>query len=557
MQAMIVIRRARRVMRGRDHGFVAIITALLAITLLGLAAIAVDISRWYVEGARLQNAVDAAALAGAPSLPGKPDEASAAAREFAEKNGFTIDGVDVTYEDGPGSRPSQLRVTMSSSVSNAFGAALGVPTTRITRTAVAEYAGPAPMGSPCNVFGREDMPSFGAAGQDSVGSDNCSSAGTYWANISGSNVNKARGDGYAAGWCTKPDDGRGIDACDRIDPSGANPGTNLDYTSEGYVYMVRAKRSGILNLQGYDIGWVATGDNCTEGNLVGVTNRNPYVTTRAEATARYARGSSAYCTGDSQMKLPEGDDSVVRTVITVREPGRSVWDPLSGDVACTLDLPGWDLSTPTSRLSASDATSRELQRTYHRWADLCPAPLNAQAGEDWSIQIQTIGGGGQNRFSLRAGMSGGATGADVSIFGAGKISLFNNVPAGTSNFNVVRLDSSAANRVLSLQFFDLGDATAPVSVTVLAPDSNTAMANCIGEGPTNGSLPGCSITTRASTHGGRWQIVRIPIPSDYSCSDDRDESKCWVRVRLSTTAAQADTTTWAASLSGDPVRLVE
>lgn len=542
----------------KDAGFVAILTALIALVLLGLAAIAVDISRWYVEGERLQKAVDAAALAGAVYLPGDPTRASASAREFAEKNGFTIDDVDVTYVDGPGSRPSQMRVTMSSRVDNAFGAALGVANTTITRTAVAEYAGPVPLGSPCNVFGREDMEAeLPDGGQGAVSSAACSSAGTYWANISGSNVNKARGDGYAASWCTRPDDGRGIDACDRIDPAGTNPGRNLDFTGEGYVYMVRVKRSGTLNLQGYDIGWAATGDNCTAGNLVGRNTRNRYVTTAAEAALRYASGSSPFCTGDSQMNLPEGDNSTVRTVVTVREPGRSVWDPLSGEVACTLDLPGWPLSTPASSLSAADSVSRLLQRTHHRWADLCPAPLSAQAGEDWSIQIQTIGGGGQNRFSLRAAMTGGASAADVSIFGAGKISLFNNVPAGTSNFNVVRLDSGTANRVLSLQFFDLGDATAPVTVTVLAPDSNTAMANCTGLGPTSGTLPGCSITTRASTHGGRWQVVQIPIPSNYRCSDDRDQSRCWVRVRLSTSAAQSDTTTWSASLSGEPLRLVE
>lgn len=541
-----------------DEGIVAILTVLLALVLFGCAAIAVDISRWYVEGERLQKAVDAASLAGAVYLPGNPTSASAAAHEFAEDNGFTIDGSEVTYEEGRGRRPSQLRITMSSNVDNAFATLLGVPTTRITRTAVAEYAGPVPMGSPCNVFGREDMELLLASGsQGTVASANCSTAGTYWANIAGSNVNKARGDGYAAGWCTKPDDGRGIDGCDRIDPTGSSPGTNLDYDSTGYVYLVRVKKTGSLNLQGYDIGWAATGDNCTAGNLVGATNVNPYVQTRGEATIRYARGSNAFCTGDSQMSLPEGDDSTVRTVITVREPSASVWDPLAGKVACTLDLPGWNLQTPRGRLSANDANSRLLQQTFHRWADLCPAPLNASAGEDWSIQVRTIGGGGQNRFALRAAMSSGAGAADVSIFGAGRISLFNNVPAGTSNFNVVRLDSGAADRVLSLNFFDLGDATAPVSVTVLAPDSNAPMTGCTGLGPTTGSMPGCTLTTRSSTHGGRWQTINIPIASDYLCSDDRDQAKCWVRVRLSTTDAQADTTTWSAALSGDPLRLVE
>jgi len=49
----------------------------------------------------------------------------------------------------------------------------------------------------------------------------------------------------------------------------------------------------------------------------------------------------------------------------------------------------------------------------------------------------------------------------------------------------------------------------------------------------------------------------VPIDSGYRCSDDRDPATCWVRVRLTTPAAQQDTTTWRAELEGDPVRLVE
>lgn len=540
-----------------DAGIVAIWVAMLSVVLFGMAAIAVDISRWYVEKERLQKATDAAALAGAVYLPGDYSGATSAAQALAARNGWTIDGDKVTFQVTRGARPTQLRVSMSSRVSNAFGALVGIPTTTVSTTAVAEFSGPVPMGSPCNVFGREDMEALvSGGGQGSYSSSNCRSAGSYWANVSGTNVNKARGDGYAARWCTAPDDGVGIDGCDRINPSGTSPGTNLDYDSNGYVYMVRVKKSGTLRLQGYDVGWVATGDHCDDGNLVGVSATNSYVTTSAEAGTRYASGDSAFCTGDTQMTLPEGDNSTVHTIVTVRRPSSSVWNPLEGQVACVLDLPGWNLSTPVSALRTS-GTGNLLARTYHRWAELCPSTLSVTAGQDWSIQIQTIGGGGQNRFALRAAMTGGATAADVSIFGAGKVSLFNNVPAGTSTFNVLRLDSGAAKHTLAISFFDLGDATAPVNVTVLQPDSNSPFSGCRGIGPTSGSLSGCTVTTRSSTHGGRWQVVQIPIASTYTCSDDRDEAKCWVRVRLSTTSGQSDTTTWAASLDGDPVRLVE
>jgi hypothetical protein len=48
----------------------------------------------------------------------------------------------------------------------------------------------------------------------------------------------------------------------------------------------------------------------------------------------------------------------------------------------------------------------------------------------------------------------------------------------------------------------------------------------------------------------------VPIPSNYVCNADADQSKCWIKIRLTTGAAQADTTTWAASMDGDPVRII-
>jgi len=268
------------------------------------------------------------------------------------------------------------------------------------------------------------------------------------------------------------------------------------------------------------------------------------------------------------MVFPEGDESRVRTIVTVRKPAADPWNPLDGQVICTLDLPGWDKNTPLSALGGPPANSNEdlLQRTFHRWADLCPGLVSVEANKDYSIQVRTEGGGGQNRFALRARMSGGSN-DNVSIFASSRVSLFNNVNAGISNFKVLRLDSSAAGRTLVVRFFDLGDATDPVEARVLQPDSATAVGvplnkdqpfpNCVGAGPRNGTLTNCSVVTTAATNGGRWQDIAIKIPSDYTCTADDDQAKCWVRVRLSTSAAQSDTTTWSAGLDGDPVRIVE
>lgn len=566
------MKRLRRAWRGtgNDHGVVVVWTAILMVVFLGMAAIAVDISRWYVEMARVQKTVDAAALAGVVYMPGSLAKGTASANEMVIANGYNTTAV---VEQGD--RPSRLRVTMTTTVNNAFAPVLGHPTTMITRTAVADFASPVAMGSPCNIFGNESMESGQAWSQGQFGSVDCAGTGEYWLNIAGKNTNKARGDGYASGYCTKSDDGKGIDNC--ANPasygnlSGSNATNNADYDANGYTYIVRTKRAGLLDLEGFDIGWVATGDTCSDGYPInqGARPTNMYVSTQAEANARYATGRTNYCTGDSSMGNPEGDDSTVRTVVTVRGPGPDPWSPLEGPELCTLNLPGWGKTTPLTALSQPVGSGGDelLQRTFHRWADLCTSgPISVDANKDYSIQVKTIGGGGQNRFGLRASLSGGSN-ADVSIFASSKVSLYNNVPAGTAYFKALRLDGSAAGRTLVVRFFDLGDATDPVHATVMQPDNakigttnllpSDPFAGCIGAGPKNGDLAGCTVTTTASTNGGRWQEIAIKIPGNYTCTADADQSKCWVRIKLRTSSSQSDTTTWSARLDGDPVRLVE
>lgn len=584
-----------------DSGAIAVLVALLLPVVFIFVAFAVDVARWYVELQRLQRAADAGALAGAPFMPANLNSTSsppyAAALREVERNGYPASDTVVTKVVVPNTNPvayhpTKVRVTVTTRVSNGIAAVFGFPTTTLHRTGVADFAGPVAMGSPCNLFGREDMEAAGAQ----LGSVDCATAGKYWVNIAGRYTNKARGDGFSSSWCTKPDTSIAvagqpylIDNCSGTDSSGANPGRNLDWgpsltgapSFPGYVFKVRAKASGPLTLEGYDIGWAVTGDNCTEGHLVGTTAGNSFVPA-ADATARYARSrqdasgnwiDNPFCPGDSQMPLPEGNDSSVQTVVTVRAPSTNPYTPLDGAVICTMVLDGYDRSTAATALSAT-GTGNVLARTFHRWSNLMANAGNGRttgscgtgglqptisvtAGQDYSIQVQTVGGGGQNRFALRASLGGAGVNRNVSIFAVDQVSLYNNVPSGQSMFNFVRLDSSAAGHTLQVRFYDIGDSNASVTAAVLQPDLLTPFSNCTGTGPVSGALTGCAVTATSSVNGGRWQTISIPIDQGYRCPDDEDQAQCWVRIRLNTTAYQADTTTWAAELLGDPVRLVE
>lgn len=616
--------RLTSVRRSAESGIVAVWTGILAIVIFGIGAFAIDVAAWYVEGERLQKAVDSAATSGVIYLPKSPATAESTARDIAQSNGWVIDDVETTFNaEQLEERPTQLRVTMSSEVKNTLGALLGVTTTRITRTAVADFAGPVPLGSPCNVFGRQDMEGEITGGYQ-VPETNCIGNELYWMNIAGENTNKARGDGYASRYCTKADatDG-GIDECEGGPTYTAGSWTtdneNLDWVAEGqdgYIYLIKPLVDGDIRLQIYDLGWVAVGDNCTQGimsnnDILGDTN--PFVDTTAESNARYQRGNTTFCSGDTEMTGPEGDSGAsgrVITTVTVREPSPNPWQPLDGapldlvgGTCEDVDVGGWRPNVSKAALDeGSDDYDEQLARTFHRWMDPCAQSgtavgeesiasatgdyltiENAVAGDEYSLQIKTRNGGGQNRFAIRALVDTGAGLSDqIQLFASGRVSLFNNVPAGTSTFNVVRLDSSTAGKILNLRFYDLGDATAPVTATLLQPGDATVtltsggvdvvtptnedqpfgaplFSECSGAptDPVPGTLTGCSVTTTKATNGGKWQTVAVRLPTSYRCTDDAAPDTCWVRIRLTTGSGQADTTTWSAFLDGDPVRLTQ
>jgi hypothetical protein len=67
----------------------------------------------------------------------------------------------------------------------------------------------------------------------------------------------------------------------------------------------------------------------------------------------------------------------------------------------------------------------------------------------------------------------------------------------------------------------------------------------------------CTISVNG-TYDGKWEKISVPIPSSYSCNDT-SPTGCWVRLEFyyGSASKPQDTTSWTASIEGDPVRLVE
>ena len=141
--------------RRRDEdGYFAILAITMFVTLFGLTAFAVDVGHWYVTGQQAQRAADAAALAGVPTCPARPRR-SAPRRTFSKTQRLQQRRRRHVVTTGIDGTPTRLRVTVTKTVDNMFGGLFGIDQTTITRTPVADFAGPVPMGSPCNEFGND------------------------------------------------------------------------------------------------------------------------------------------------------------------------------------------------------------------------------------------------------------------------------------------------------------------------------------------------------------------------------------------------------------------
>ena len=82
----------RKPRTNRERGQVLVIFSMAIFLFMGLCAIALDVSWYWLNGLRMQRAADAAALAGVVHLPADPTTAVSVALDEAEKNGYT-DGV--------------------------------------------------------------------------------------------------------------------------------------------------------------------------------------------------------------------------------------------------------------------------------------------------------------------------------------------------------------------------------------------------------------------------------------------------------------------------------
>ncbi|HYD09499.1 MAG TPA: hypothetical protein VEA78_05300, partial [Acidimicrobiales bacterium] len=305
--------------------------------------------------------------------------------------------------------------------------------------------------------------------------------------------------------------------------------------------------------------------------------RNPHVT---DPEQRYARGASPFCSGDQHYPSSASSTREMTTTFVVRAPSDTPWDPLSGEVVDTgscrpTQYAGFEgpLAVELTAPGGNDA----LQQVFRRWVRLCT--ITTPVAGDYVLQVRTnvrpgataaqmagVGdrttpGGGSNKYALRAAYvdpAGLPVPANVRVFSMSSMSIFANAPA-TTEFHLARLPSGSGGKTLVLSLFDIADATRPADLHMIGPPGTT-FTGCSITGAVTRTLPDCVVHDAVTDDfNGRWARIRIPIPPGYTCNDG-DPQDCWVKIRFAYATVDSqvtDVTTWAASLEGDPVRLVE
>lgn len=118
-----------------ENGQALVLAALVMVVLMGFAALAVDLGTVYVAKADLQNAADAAALAGAADLP-DADTARLSAIYYAGHNGVLSSETTVTTPYN--GKSDMVEVVCTKTVSYYFARVLGFTDTVVSARAVAQ-----------------------------------------------------------------------------------------------------------------------------------------------------------------------------------------------------------------------------------------------------------------------------------------------------------------------------------------------------------------------------------------------------------------------------------
>jgi len=125
-----------------ERGQAFVLAAVAMVMCMGMAALVLDVGNWFRDKRRLQGAVDAAALAGAQSLPDDASGAQSQALSYANKNGGDVAGANIVITSQYQTNDT-ITVTGQRNDPGIFSRVIAIPGADITAKAAARVGPPA------------------------------------------------------------------------------------------------------------------------------------------------------------------------------------------------------------------------------------------------------------------------------------------------------------------------------------------------------------------------------------------------------------------------------
>jgi hypothetical protein len=465
------------------------------VTLLLVSAFAVDLGWIYLHNSRLQSAADSAALAGVVNLPADPVQATTDATAAAGSNGFPITG-STTLTDAILAE-NEYQVFLEADVNTFFLKVIGMDTFRLAQDATAQYIKPVRLGSPDNQFGGPGV--------------------NFWAAINGRYTEIKQGDPYASQCITHA-----------AGPApGCTGGTNPEYRPEGYYYAVEiGPGSSGLNLQFYDGGHYIRTSTCIAGG-----------------TSTPSDTSWRTCWNDVGVELE----------YTLFAPDTTPNDPTDNtNDLCSNTFPAIVDNGPT------DPASQINDGHLNQWTGDHNCFLTGSLTEGiYVLQLPSPLYEGSSKFGVRATV---ATGPAPKVYGILDMSIHVNFTGGVAEPYLAEVRPEHAGKTLEVDIWDLGDVNGTAGIRFIDPVGGAGNPPACTWTSTNGESSGlindCIIDISNQRFNAEWLYVRIEIPSTYTC-DPTSATGCWWKIRITSNNQPTDRTTWAARISGDPVRLID
>lgn len=492
------MRRIKQKIRDTERGAALVWVAGSMIVLLTMAAFATDLGWILLNNSKLQSAADAAALAGVVNLPASEDDATLDATAAAAANGFPIGPTTLLDE---ALADNSYRVQLTTSVDTFFLKLIGMDSFTLSQRATAQYIKPVRLGSPTNTFG-----------------DPTSS---FWAAINGRYTEIQQGDPYASQCITHAANNPGC--------SGA---TNPQYRPEGYFYGIEvAPGSSDLEIEIYD-----------GGHYVESTGNS------------YSGGTSD--PGDSSWRWnwPAGQRGV-EIEYRLYPPDGTPTDPtdnsMNGPLLCDANdhFPVISDNTPANPAAQINAGHLNRWTGNHN----CSVAGNLTPGL-YVLQFPSPLYEGSSKFGIRARVTGST---QPSVFGILDMSIYVNFDAGQAEPYLAEIRPEHTEKTLEVDIWDLGDVDGTGTIWFISPDGDrpctwTSTSSTHPSGDSGGG--NCVIDISGQRFNAEWLYVQIPL-DDYTCT--LAGNGCWWRLHIETSAQAHDRTTWAARVTGDPVRIID